>query len=507
MAPHRPALKSQLYFSPSAAASVQRSLSAMAPTRTKEELLALVGSYDDESAQEHFEFLRDIYRRGYAQPYGPNITVSNNQIDVNYPRPSEVLEDDEEAMEIADKLSELLWVALSKPDLFSPVHAYELYTRLPQPRMLRISAMCRHRLMHWMVEYPTKTHAGMLRYFELVKDVKNAGLSMTTKEWNNAIAYAGQYAAEISDIEVEATLVAWKNMEQKAGVQGNEATFNILFDVASKAGNFALAEMLYREMVDRGLEFNRYHHVSLIYYFGLKMDAGGVRAAYREMVESGEMIDSTVMNCVMSSFIKCGDEGEAEAIYQRMKSTVTKTRTPPVRNYFTQRVITKVLMMQARMAKLNPKAHSLLQGQTSLAPDLQTYRILIKHFAEVIGDLPRVTRYIDEMALFGVPLHGAIFLALFKGFFRHGGYSGTDWSLKRLQSVYEAFIRHCDEPAYGLYVTRWMAMAIVRAFAKCSLSRPKVIEVYTDLRLRWDLDAQQMERMEEMLHKTMKYWC
>ena len=506
--PHRPAVRSSGFFSSSTVSSPTRQLSGSPPpSRSKEELLSLVGVYDEESAQEHFDFLKDVYRRGYAPAQGPNIVVSDKKYDYSFPRPGETFEPTGEHVATVQKLRNLMYLAWTKPDLFSVEEAYEVYCILPEPRMMYLTANLRHSLMHNMTESPKKTHKGMLRYFALMSDIKGAGLSLSTYEWNTAISYAGRYVGHTTETEVDAVLRLWKEMEKNAQIQSDAVVFNVLFDVASKAGNFVLAEMIYGEMICRGFEFNRYHYVSLIHYFGLKLDSGGVRAAYREMVEEGEMIDTTVLNCVIAGLLRCGEEGDAEIIYGKMKSTTPTIASIPDRNYFTKRVITKVLMMQARVAKRNEHMKSILQGQTSICPDLQTYRILINHWARTMGDLPRVARYIDEMTNFAIPMHGAIFQALFKGFEGHGGYSGTEWTLERLDNIYEAFIRHVGSGDQGLYVGYWMAAAIVKAFAKCTGSRSRVIDVYSELRVRWDLSEMEEQLLEGVLHKTLKFYC
>ena len=508
MGPHRPAVRSSGFFSSPTISSLTRQLSGSPPpSRSKEALLSLVGVYDEESAQEHFDFLKDVYRRGYAPAHGPNIVVSDKKYDYKFPRPSETFAASGEHAATVQKLRSLMYLAWTKPDLFSIEEAYEVYCMLPEPKMMYLTANLRHSLMHNMIESPKKTHRGMLRYFALISDIKGAGLSLSTCEWNTAISYAGRYVGHTTETEVDAVLHLWREMEKNTQIQSDAVVFNVLFDVASKAGNFVLAEMIYGEMISRGFEFNRYHYVSLIHYFGLKLDSGGVRAAYREMVEEGEMIDTTVLNCVVAGLLRCGEEGDAEMIYEKMKGTTPTIASIPDRNYFTKRVVTKVLMMQARVAERNEHMQSTLQGQTSICPDLQTYRILINHWAEKMGDLPRVVRYIDEMNNFAIPMHGAIFQALFKGFEGHGGYSGTEWSAERLDSIYDAFIRHVGCGDQGLYVGYWMAATIVKAFAKCTGSRSRLIDVYSELRVRWDLNEMEKQFLEGVLHKALKFYC
>ncbi|KAJ2906966.1 uncharacterized protein MKZ38_009829 [Zalerion maritima] len=498
MTPRRPGLKVPSYFTFSAT----RCVSGSPKTRTKEELLDIVGHYDDESAEDHFEFLRDIYRRGYPPPNGPNVTVSDAPSDVLYPSPYQTMGRGLETAKV-QKLRESLYIARVKPEIFDPQAAYDIYLSLPEPRMLYISGKLRHILMSQMVQRP-KNYKGMLRYFSLVSDIKECGLSLLTSEWNTAISYASRYVGSVTESETEAALKLWKEMSNVAGIKATDVTFNIMFDVASKSGNFALAEMIYKEMIGRGLTFNRYHHVSLIHFFGLKMDSGGVRAAYREMVETGEMIDSTVLNSVISALLRCGEEGDAERIYDKMKCTHPAAPIMTHRTYFKERVVTKVLMMFAEIGRRNKPLRPVLQAQSSITPTLQTYRILINHYAHKVGDLQRVTKYLDEMQHFDVPLHGAIFLTLFKAFHEHGGFLGTEWTAERLDHVFASFLSHYDRLDQGLYINKWMAMWILKAFARSFRSKEKVVDVFIEIKIRAQGGDVDIDEIEHVLHKTLK---
>ncbi|KAK5182169.1 hypothetical protein LTR16_010282, partial [Cryomyces antarcticus] len=159
----------------------------------------------------------------------------------------------------------------------------------------------------------------MERYLSIVDDMKEAGIPMTVAEWNTAVAFAGRWYERVTAAEVENALHIWKEMEHQAGVQGTNVTFNILFDIATKAGKYVLAEMIMKEMQKRNLKYNRYFRFGLIYYYGLRADGDGVRRAYKDFVEAGEIVDTAVMNCVMVSLIRAGEPTAAEEVFLRMK--------------------------------------------------------------------------------------------------------------------------------------------------------------------------------------------
>ncbi len=134
-------------------------------------------------------------------------------------------------------------------------------------------------------------------------------------------------------------------------------------------------------MEERGYPFNRYHPVSLIHFFGLRKDSDGLRAAYRDMVNSGEIVDTVTLNCVIAGLLRCGEEEGAEHVYERMRDRSPISTGMPHRSWMSNKAMTRVLMMFARLGRKHPDMKSTFQGVAPLAPDLSTYRILINHSA------------------------------------------------------------------------------------------------------------------------------
>lgn len=344
----------------------------------------------------------------------------------------------------------------------------------------------------------------MLRYFFIMDEVKNAGLTLRRREWNTALAFASQYVGKTGHTETESALQLWNEMERSGGEKANDVTFNVLFDAAAKSGNFELAEKIYSQMEARGFKFNRYHRVSLIHFFGLKQDADGIRAAYKEMVDAGEMIDTVVLNCLIVSFLRAGDEAAALRVYDYMKGT--ESSPPPETDSRNQtKMITQVLMMYSKIGRNHPSLMESLRKQTPTSPDLQTYRILITHYAWTAGNLNRVVQYLDEMRWFNIPVHGSIFLSVFKGFAKHGNRGTLGWSAERLRNVFTALLQALDETDSKLYIDTWLVGWALRAFMTCS-GRDAVLEVYSELQSRWHLHLSEgrIAHMEEFLHEVLR---
>ncbi|KAI3338491.1 hypothetical protein F4824DRAFT_82244 [Ustulina deusta] len=471
-------------------------------TQPKDEVLGIVDYYDDISVDESLKFYRDPYFRKYASADGPNVTVSDKPEDLELQTVYGDRDPDAEEFEPALNLRLAVAARNRYPAQVSLDTVWDLYQALPEPRPAHITAFTRHSLTAALASCERKDQKSMLRYFAVIADITNSGFSLTSFQWNTAISFATGYVAKTTEVEVEAALKLWHQMEKEAGLKANDVTFNILFDSASKAGKFNLAEMIYEEMTHRGFAYNRYHYTSLIHFFGLKQDSSGVRAGYREMVEAGEIIDTVVLNCLIASFIRCGEEQSAEHVYEKMKASNKELSTLPHRDYTMAKAITKVLAMFARVGKRHPSMRPVFQKSALLSPDLQTYRILINHYGLRLGNLSKVAQFLDEMKAFMIPLHGVIFLALFQSFSVHGG-PGSDWSAQRLDSVWGAFLDALDSGADGLYISTWLAMAVLEAHARYS-TRDEMLDVYDCLDSRWKLDHANSQYMIHFLQRVLK---
>jgi pentatricopeptide repeat protein len=462
----------------------------------KAELLSYVPTDGEDTVDELYNFHRDPYRRGYAQPDGPKLEISESSHDVKYPRREEVFTGRKETERTLAKLCSSIGIKLRHPHHRTNESIYKLYMQLPEPRMLNLTGEWRDRLMRIMGLPHKKNTESMLRYFSLVGEVKKAGLTLRRSHWNYAIAFATKYANQADSKEVDSALKLWQQMERETSYWGsNDVTFNVLFDVAAKAGNFELAEMIYKEMVRRKIDFNRFHHVSLIHFFGLKLDSSGIRAAYKEMVDSGEMIDTVALNAVIGGFLKCGEEDAAEETYRKMMSSNRPSYELPPKNYFTDKVMTKILCMFASVSKKHPELKVSLQTNVQLAPDFRTYKILVEYYAVKAGDLSRVTRYLDEMQYLNIPIHPTIFLALLKGFYVHGGLEDSQWTATRLENVLGALYEARDENARGFRIDTWLVIWALRAVQKCSTTEA-VVNTYDEMQQRWDVPRHRVEFMD-----------
>jgi hypothetical protein len=322
---------------------------------------------------------------------------------------------------------------------------FDLYRALPEPRPLAISPRERRALLRRLSVLEKKTSEDTARYLSVIRDFLDAKVSLNKAEWNSLIHLTGRWGprtnSDVANVaDVDAALTSWALMEQEGPNQSGSVTFSILFDIAIQAGKHSLADMILSELKGRNLKINRYIHTNRIVYFGWKQDGAGVRRAYRELIQAGEIVDTVVLNAVIGALIECGEPWVAESVYERMKrmhSRYSNMPLPPA-NHRQRRGIAKVLR------GLNHKeggsaAIKEAYKWCSVAPDQFTYKILIKYHCLESGDFERIVRLLSEMAIYGVGHQSSIFLSLFNGFIKHGEAKGTKWKAQVLEMVWSAF--------------------------------------------------------------------
>ncbi|KAI4095197.1 MAG: hypothetical protein LQ348_004648 [Seirophora lacunosa] len=264
----------------------------------------------------------------------------------------------------------------------------------------------------------------------VVDHMKEASIPLKASEWDSAIAYAGRCIANVSATEVESALHIWREMEQEAGVKSGPVTFNILFNIATKAGKLVLAEMILDEMQRREVAYTDHSYTGIMFYQGVKGNGAAIRTTYREMVEAGHTVGIVVLDCVISSLIRAGELPAAEQVYERMKDLAHRQTGKPIHHsdYRAPREFIRTLDTAAQRASKRHHSSWQLQAEQCLAPGLR-----------------RVAALVEDMRIFDVPLDGLIMLRIFKGFAFHGGTKYTSWTRQRLELVWASLLSMLDK--------------------------------------------------------------
>jgi pentatricopeptide repeat protein len=465
-------------------------------TFDKAKLLSLVDHYEfSYSPTEEFQQLYEI------SP-GPSLIVSDNPNDVEWPpREHQWLPEEGEERETIAEITKALRRSNADPD-----RVYQLYRSLPPPRITYLSWIIRHRFLRCLGLVEKKDEQSMLRYLSVLDDMKLNAVPATKAEWNTAVSFVANYMAKVTDVEVEAALRMFKDMEQNAGLEANSATFNILFDAAAKAGKWNLAEMIHKEMLKRELPFNRFHHVSHMFYHGLRGDGDMVRQCYKNLVEAGELVDTVVLNCVIASLLRAGEPQAALQVYERMKRLHSEMKVPrlPPKTFLENRALRRVLRRLAQKLQDDEEGLKATQRTVPVAPDTRTYQTLIAYFAVQAGDMTTVARLLNEMVVYEAPIHGTIFMSLFRGFAAHGGELYSQWRLPYLESIWETFWSLQDDGGNSkVYLGKYVAIHALKAFYKCSGSA-RTREVWEQISSDWESKPEDMDHVRNVLNTLLR---
>lgn len=329
---------------------------------------------------------------------------------------------------------------------------WDLYQILqsPRPRYLDDDVLDRFfRQLSWAQFKDSRIT--MERYFALLDECIAEGVHLSRETWNGAMTYAARWLRKATSNEVKSAVETWMRMEN-AGHKADNVTFNILFGVAVRAGRYALADTIYAELRSRDLPINRYFRASMIYYAGVKRDGEGVRKSFRDLVNAGEMVDTSIMNCVILSLIRSGEPAAAENVFLRMKALhEQKFGVASLKDWRSKKRLAQVLDRAGNRLRQEKQHHESsffgavfssderreeVQKATPIAPDSSTYSLLIKHHAYTSGNLDNIRELLAEMRDNQHHVHGSVYVHILRGFWTHGGYAFSAWSRRSLEDLW-----------------------------------------------------------------------
>ena len=404
---------------------------------------------------------------------------------------------------------------------------YDLYQTLPTPRAPYLDSKTLGKLLHHLAIVPRKTEPRMLRYLSILDDLKAAEIPISRSQYTSAIAFVGRAFSPVTQESVASAIRIYRTMEAETQAEANgtksaslatHVTFTALFDIAAKSQKFGLAELVAREMDSRRLQPSRYFRVSRILYEGLRGDGRGVRRAYQELVDSGEIVDTVAINCVMSSLIRAGEAADAEVVFERMKrldqekrETVKKASllAPPM-GWRRKRDLAMVLLRATRHLQSDSRARNTIQDATPIAPDSHTYSLFLRYHAHTAGNIDRVRELLNEMNAFSLPIDKRIFKILFRGFALHGGVRYTSWKRERLERIWEDLltaeqrdlVQLTEEPTDlnddAIRFDSRLAWAVLSAYAQCS-TQQRTLEIWGKIKDRWKPSLEDMETVHRGL--------
>ncbi|KAI5360148.1 putative tetratricopeptide-like helical domain superfamily [Septoria linicola] len=396
----------------------------------------------------------------------PEQEQAEEQRELSAPYSRDVLvPEDQEQRKVIEALEQLISARLGTVSLED---IWSLYQSIHAPRTVYLHDKALRRLLQHLgfVEHWHEKNA-MQRYFQLLDDCVAAGVPVNKHDWTTAITYAGRWIKHTTSKEVKGAIETWMRMED-AGHAADHVTLNVLFDVAVKAGRFALADTIYKEIRARNMPLDRYFRATLIYYAGMKRDGDDVRRAFREFVAAGEIVDTTIMNAVILSLLRAGEAAAAEQVFKKMKRLGEEkfsVRSPE--DWVERRELRSELALAAHRLRAEKEFHESsffgapfsseerreqVQKLSPVAPDSYTYMVLLQYHANTSGDIERIWQLLQEMGEQGLRPHTAAYMHILKGFRKHGGYAFSGWSHRRLEVLWKVIVNEMevDVPAGAL---------------------------------------------------------
>lgn len=397
---------------------------------------------------------------------------------------------------------------LLKDDETPHDEVFDIYKQLPKPGVVYLDTDTIRSLLRHLSIVERPSLAIMQRFMSLLDDMKSAHIHITQSEWTTAIYFAGRCMGTVSDEEVTSALSTWRDMEQRAGVKGGFVTLNVLFDVAVKAGKYTLAETFLKEMRARKLKLHRHFRVSLLYYHGVMQNGNAVRQAYQDLVEAGDIVDTTVMNAVISALLRAGEPAAAEHVFERMKKLHAAKDLPApghrffMNNWRDRRAVGLHLTHEARRLRREQKNEELkeLQEYAPIAPNSRTYSLLIRHHSNVTGDIDRINELLQEMKYHSVTVEGTTFIVMFQGFSSFGGVRYSSWTPDKLENVWTRFLLALANKTDRTWLSTLPVIAAVKAFKRC-IGPERALQAWEEIRPSWQPNEQEVESVMQELRR------
>lgn len=415
------------------------------PPETPEESL----SYEEK----RFLSTASLYRKILGKEYNWKEAV---KLVLPHPQPQRLTADEHTYETDSSSVAQLIEAVHSKPKN-TPQYLFSLYRNIPSPGVEKLPTRTRGALLRQLANPPDRRPVDVRRYLALVDDMINCNIPMSRSLWTTAISFASRRAGRgrTSKRNVVHAIGLWQQMEHYAKIEADEVVFNILYDAAIKAAQFSIAERLEKEMIKRHIPFTRFSLIPKLNYYAEHKDVEGISHTFDNFVRSGNLVDTVILNGLLSAFLKAGDFETAEGIYERMllaqnanKGTELKadatgnslsTRFEIYRS--TTKQLGRLLKLSDTLKDYHPTHYRALQHSISLDPDTRTFHILLRHYAITTGRFDKVLHIVRDMEnAFKVPPRHMIYSTLFEGFSIHGKSKKQTWTPHRLWLLWRSYV-------------------------------------------------------------------
>jgi len=357
---------------------------------------------------------------------------------------------------------------------------FEHYRKLPATRIPYLERKTMETLVTRLMSVPLRDTVSMLRYLTVIEDMRASKIPVTRREYNQVMSFITRAFKYTTDMEMRSALKVWSESEAQTRVPADITTFNILLDGAIRSRQPQMAASILREIRRRNLKYDRYTWVTLMMYYAHLRDAQQIRQVYQRLVEAGQVVDTVVLNALMTALLRVGEEDGAVQVYEFVKragAAAEKPRAPTSMSGF--------LSWRADRAfsrRLKQKT-GVKEGIQTCGPDLVTFNLFVYHYCRG-GMWERVQRITDDMHTLKHPPGIGIYLSLLKGFASYGkkGSVMNEWNGTRLKQILGTVM---DERARETPWDRPTAVWILRAVAMVFVDADMLEKVWEEIEAQW----------------------
>jgi hypothetical protein len=464
----------------------------------KAELKGVVDTYGDFKDLENANAQSRTNLSGLS---GPTSLDPNAYIE---PPPFHALEGDSYVSQIKKpstynrRILEDLWRLVENP--YTPYKTvYAKYTELTYPHSLHLPyGLLEKVLAHLSVrDSEQRDPLFASEYMAILHEMMVHGVLVKRWMWDTAMHYLANDVPWIREPEIDSMINLWTRMEKLSGQRANHVTLTTMFITATKAGKYALADRLWRELGARKLRIDRVARVAQIYAYGIRKDGYKIRQCYIDLIDAGEIVDIVVINCTISALIKANEGAAAEEVFERTKAIDLDRYNSLIfpETWRGARALRGVMNTGPTLSEADRREAAAV---SPISPNAQTYQILVRYRCHTHEDIGPAMDLLDEMVVAKIQPGVGIFSLLFKKL-NQPSFQARRSSVIQLWSVFETAVwNNEDYQKHAKFMDHALLLNIIGTFAR-HLSKDAAREKWEEIAKKWDLPEQTVLKVTKIM--------
>lgn len=373
---------------------------------------------------------------------------------------------------------------------------FKYYQAIPSPRLPYLEMAEIHLLLSRYLGVHKRTDRAMLQYIIIMDEMRTLELPIMNNEWTQVLIYIGQrFNRKVEQAEVEAVLAMWRDSDKHTDRQRSATIFNVLLDIAVNGKQPSLVTAILDEMKSRNISHDRYTHTTLLKWYGKTKNKKAVMDTFRRLVSEGQIVDTVILNSLISALLTCLETLTAEQIYQRMRNYGAETIALPISPFHVNasRRLAKRLKNignynRKQRAHLDPPPETgAMIKKLYCGPNIVTINTFLKLYC-FEGDLSQAKLVFSDMEYFQIAPEPSVYISMARGFVAHGaGQRGRpEWTPEALEHFYGLMMGQILADKTGAMVLNTtLVCEWIMAFALTTRDPERVMEVYRDMQILW----------------------